>query len=310
MRALKTSGGLTRGSNMTEKQIALWTMSAPVCSQYNQAMQEFTGKMFETSEQHKETMTCRIKRDAYDSSKVFGKFNDYPPLITYPSLRNIISGMEANPQVNVVEFREVGRRIMDKMVGQKVFSYSFKRKDRAVTMASTTSVKVDEDRSIKSIALFQRLLVVSWTGEVSLSGAMEYELCPFPPSLFESKNLMRAPDKPALMQALAKYIQGEDKDNKAILDSIPITDWYVMDGGSLLHRIKWKPESSYGSIIKSYVKLLDKYGRDNTTIVFDGYDSGPTTKYCIQERRHPCKSNKVHFTLDNIYRGKKERISV
>ena len=34
MRSLKSTGGLTRGSGITEAQRALWTMSMPACAQY------------------------------------------------------------------------------------------------------------------------------------------------------------------------------------------------------------------------------------------------------------------------------------
>lgn len=41
MRSSKSSGGLTHGSGMAEEMRALWTMSTPITSEYNNAMQEF-----------------------------------------------------------------------------------------------------------------------------------------------------------------------------------------------------------------------------------------------------------------------------
>ena len=43
MRSLKTSGGLTRGSGMSELQRAIWVMSRPACAQVNMTMQHLTG---------------------------------------------------------------------------------------------------------------------------------------------------------------------------------------------------------------------------------------------------------------------------
>jgi len=43
MRSLKTSGSLTRGRGMTEKQCLLWLFSRPAYAEVNQVMQEFTG---------------------------------------------------------------------------------------------------------------------------------------------------------------------------------------------------------------------------------------------------------------------------
>ena len=63
MRSLKTSGGLTHGSKMTEDQRALWTMSAPIMSEYNIAMPDFNELRYTTTEQHKDSSVSRIERD-------------------------------------------------------------------------------------------------------------------------------------------------------------------------------------------------------------------------------------------------------
>ena len=39
MRSLKTTGGLTRGSRMTENQRNIWVMSRPSCAQVNNTIQ-------------------------------------------------------------------------------------------------------------------------------------------------------------------------------------------------------------------------------------------------------------------------------
>ena len=39
MRSLKTVGGFTQGSRMSDHQRALWTMSVPVSSMYSEAIQ-------------------------------------------------------------------------------------------------------------------------------------------------------------------------------------------------------------------------------------------------------------------------------
>ena len=52
MRSLKSSGGLTHGSGITEEMRALWTMSTPIASEYNNAMQEFNDLTYTTTEQH------------------------------------------------------------------------------------------------------------------------------------------------------------------------------------------------------------------------------------------------------------------
>ena len=63
MRSLKTSGGLTRGRGLTERQRLLWLLSMPACAEINQAMQELTGVNYNTGEQNQEMTKARKSRD-------------------------------------------------------------------------------------------------------------------------------------------------------------------------------------------------------------------------------------------------------
>ena len=52
---------------------------------------------------------------------------------------------------------------------------------------------------------------------------------------------------------------------------------YVLDGGSLLHRVPWPRGSTYGSVSHLYVRYVtQKYGA--VAIVSDGYNDDPKTK--------------------------------
>ena len=70
MRSIKSRGGLTRGSGLTEIQQATWLQSMPVCCLYNLTMLEYSRVSFETSEQHKEVGESRRSRDISDFQKV------------------------------------------------------------------------------------------------------------------------------------------------------------------------------------------------------------------------------------------------
>ena len=70
MRALKTTGGLTRRSVMSEVQRAVWLLYMPICSMYKEKMEEIVNKTYVTSEQHKATSFSRIERDKADTQKV------------------------------------------------------------------------------------------------------------------------------------------------------------------------------------------------------------------------------------------------
>ena len=57
---------------------------------------------------------------------------------------------------------------------------------------------------------------------------MNYELCLYPMYLFESKSILRQPDKPQLAEALRNYTL--PKSENAITQTVVGTDHYVLDG--------------------------------------------------------------------------------
>ena len=303
MRSLKSSGGLTRGSGMSKHQRALWTMSMPVTSAYNEAMQSFTSRIYTTSEQHKEETKSRIGRDQDDFQKVSDAFQTFPPFCGPQPLHNIVTGVNATRDVNVQDMFALGKSIVNKMEGHDVFSYSYKRSMKAITLASSKSIKVSEDRSIDPALLFQRFLAVSQSGNISLSEVLTHELSPYPPALFEAKHVMRQADKAQLIDALKGHVTS--RSNSAVLETIPSTEYNVIDGGSLLHRLKWVEGRTYCSITDEYVAFTVKhYG--HATVVFDGYGV-PTTKDNTHQRRMKDRiTSTVTIGSATQFKGKKE----
>ena len=53
----------------------------------------------------------------------------------------------------------------------------------------------------------------------------------------------------------------------------------VIDGGVILHRIKWAKKATYKDIVEQYVRYIIqvRYGGSNCT-VFDGYGYDPSIK--------------------------------
>ena len=303
MRSLKSSGGLTHGSGMTEEMQALWTLSTPITSEYNNAMQEFNDLTYTTSEQHRESAEARMKRDHSDLENIKEKLSTCTPFSPDPSLRNIVTGVVAKKEVNVHEFETVGNEIIKKMIGKPVFGISFKRKDRAKTLADDSTVKVAQDRTIDPALLFQRFLIMSKTGQFSLEDVMSYERCTFPAALLEGKEIFRKANKPQLAQAVSEF--SSKKSNKTVLDSIPPTEHYVLDGGSLVHRLAWKTGDSYGAIAQSYADFTIRlYGK--ATVVFDGYREGPSIKDNTHQRRGENTHPIVNFNAETEFVGRKD----
>ncbi|XP_016426339.1 eIF-2-alpha kinase activator GCN1-like [Sinocyclocheilus rhinocerous] len=117
-----------------------------------------------------------------------------------------------------------------------------------------STIKVGKDQTIDPALLFQRFLIMSKTEQFSLEDVMRYELCSFPAALFEGKEIFRKANKPQLAQAVTEF--SSKKSNKSVLDSIPPTEHYVLDGGSLVHRLAWKTGDSYGAIAQSYADFM------------------------------------------------------
>ena len=129
MRCLKTSGGLTRGSGMTNEQRLLWTMSASITAKYQQAMQEINNLRYSTSKQHKDLTKARLEKDKDDLKIIKDILKSCSTFSENPSLRNIVNGVIANLNVAVHEFEFIGKKLNDNMVGQPAFTTYFKLKD-------------------------------------------------------------------------------------------------------------------------------------------------------------------------------------
>ena len=113
--------------------------------------------------------------------------------------------------------------------------YSFERKD-------VSAIKVTPKQSIDPALVFPRVLVVSKTGVLLLDEVLGHELSPFPPALFDIRNVFCEPDKPKLTHSITGHLKEAGVDQP---QSTPQTKHYVLDGGSLLHSIAWKEGGSY-----------------------------------------------------------------
>ncbi|GBM63269.1 hypothetical protein AVEN_214705-1 [Araneus ventricosus] len=71
-----------------------------------------------------------------------------------------------------------------------------------------------------------------------------------------------------------------------IIDTVPErpvgnTDnlYFVLDGGSLLHRVVWPKQETFGDVYTTYMSYIKRHYGDEVTVVFDGYtESSVNTK--------------------------------
>ena len=129
---------------------------------------------------------------------------------------------------------------------------------------------------------------------------MRYELSSLRPALFEAKHVFRKADKPQLAHAI------RDHASDAMLDGVPESTPHVLDGGSLLHSVPWQLGTRYGERAKSYADLAIRHYYPATTVVFDGYEEGPSIKENTHQRRGRNMYTVVSFTADAELSGNKE----
>ena len=231
-----------------------------------------------TSDQHIELSSSRCKRDFEDLSTVQKWFDQHEPFnVNERRLRSLSSGLTAtdSDNVNCHLTEEVGSRIQHKLDNLSVTEAKIKQKDQVRTLHHLyPGVSVDKRKfNINPSILFTRLMAIVQREE-SICPFFEYELTTIPTALFKD-NIMRRTDKSQLGRALKDGIQP--------CESLEEQGMFVLDGGSLLHRMKWSKNATYKELAMQYDYVQLKYG--NAFVVFDGYGHGPSLKDHEHQRR-------------------------
>ena len=116
--------------------------------------------------------------------------------------------------------------------------------------------------------LFQHLIIASQSLE-DRSAIFNYELCSYPPSLFDSSLMLLKPQKPALADAIWAKLPSDATGPKGEVQ-------YVLDVGALFHWIPW-PQG-----FPKYRQICDNYFQYVTgtycaaVVIFDGYKQSST----------------------------------
>ena len=100
----------------------------------------------------------------------------------------------------------IGDNILKSVIGKKVVEHTFRKKEQVVTLAAIAIQVNNEAIQIDSLLLFQRLVSVGMQTEQQLNNILKFELCSYPPALFEGKHVLRPANKPHLgFAAIRKY---------------------------------------------------------------------------------------------------------
>ena len=123
------------------------------------------------------------------------------------------------------------------MEGKDVYKCVLKRRDKVKTMSSKTSMSLqDKEKCIDSHLLFQRLVVLANSSNIGYEDCKGYELCAYPPALFESSSMLLKADKPEIIKAVTEFAKRQTNE----LGTTENIEMHVTDGGSLLHKVSWE----------------------------------------------------------------------
>lgn len=248
MRSLKCAGGLTRGTGFGEVQRTVWLQSMPNCAAINDAMQHFTQKTLETSEQHKEIGLTRRKRDIQDTKTVYDYLSERNIFENIPGLRNIVDGIVSNANCNPYTAETIGCAVITKLEENGSSDYVFKKKDHVVVMNSKNTVQIDDENvQIDPEVLFQRLIFIQNNRDKDdVERMLQYELTQRPPVFFDENGFLRDGNESAISDALWKKFGSYMSNECEILDECV----HVLSGDWLLNEICWQKGETFNEICK------------------------------------------------------------
>ena len=194
---------------------------------------------------------------------------------------SLSTGIIGNSKINCHQALEVGNQIMKSIIGSKFGDIKQSRKNVVLSLGSmSNAVKSNNETLIVDpLMIFQRTLILKKNAE-DVADLLRYELSPFPLALF-NEGVMRKSKKSSLYDAFPV--------DSTIINPRMTTN--VIDGGFLLHRVKWNVGCKFSSICDLYIAHIFKHYGKNCTVIFYGYDDVDSTKRQEQKRRRSTKTS-------------------
>ena len=287
MRSVKNRGGLTHGRGFTESVRLTWVQMMHFCATIHAALTSLTNLAHSANDnQHVELGQARIARDSKDLSRMIDWFRANNPFCcTDSGLHSLSTGLVAGDDdgINCDTAETVGACIHSKMDNLAFSDVILKKAKTLRAINGKFSVAGTKRLPVDSTVLFSRLLVVLQR-QPDISCLFKYELTAVPTAFFKGESL-RKTDKSQLAKVLTTNVQSSN--------IVSVSRAVVVDGGWLVHKVKWQPGGTYADIAAQYVSFVAKHFGSSALVVFDGYESGPTTKDHEHGRRAELSSPDV-----------------
>lgn len=270
MRSLKSIGGLTGGRGITATTLATWINSMPACSRVCEAIEEFSGVRSVSSDQHVELREARQKRNCKDLQTFISWLEEHNPFSKTHELSSLSTGIVADENVNCDKAFEVGTLALNEIEKKTFNEIHLKRKLAVKSLASVTrSMTIHNNTVCVNPNTLLHRMVCTVRSDERLKEIFKFELCAYPPSLFDESGLIRKGSKSSMVTVLVP------KSNESSINTDSDKVSYIIDGGHLLHRVVWRRPATFRQICEQYADyIIVHYGP--ATVVFDGYERGNT----------------------------------
>lgn len=289
MKSMKTNGGIARGRSTQESVLSKWVYGMHAMNSVCEELEDLCNIKLDTTDQHVDARDSRVERDITDVTKLMEWFSCHNPFPQFPHIMSISSGIIGDDNINCHQAYQVGLISMESMKNLTFDNIKLKRANRIASLLMvTSSVKVHGEKvAIDPLLLFQRISITKQF-EDNLQQYFEYELAPYPLSLFDETGMRK--NKKSSLYELLEPVDGE-------VDYTNVT--YIIDGGYLLHRVLWNREDTFDTIFDSYINYVRKHFGQNVIIVFDGYnDHENNVKASEQRRRYATASSSADILFD------------
>lgn len=262
MRIMKIEGGMI-GRMIMENTLARWILTMPFTNDVCKEIEKFCGIKFATTDQHIDATDARIKRNNADISKIFDWFKEHYPFPKSESIMSIATGVIGGDHINCYDCFEIGKKGVKEMTGKIMSTIKMSRSNRVLPLSAVSSSIKSKDNVLVPIdpnLVFQRMNIVG-KSDKQLKEYFGYELAPYPMSIF-SEGLMRKIAK-------SKIFDMFQTETNAINHKESL---FIIDGGMLLHRVRWSQNDLLSDILDKYVSYLKGHFGNDIIVVFDGYE--------------------------------------
>ena len=254
IREAKSLGGLNRGRFRNESAHKSWVQTL---NHFSFIHQQLEGRMNKRGVPvHTNVTRAQMKKDDKAVNAIVGWLEEVNPFDATRAGNILVSfstGFSSTPEdpINADQAEEVGRVMHAKMDGKTVL-YTMEIKNKVKSLESLRSgPKVNGKKLvIDSHKLFNRLVIIS-EREVKTRQGLRFELTPTPMSLFDKDQKLRKPDKAALAKILKAFVEP--------VEHPPCTS-LVIDGGWLLHNVKWEANLTWKDIAETYLRFVKSIG--------------------------------------------------